>query len=103
MQEINLTQIAWALFQNTEWLPGLSTLPMEPGDDSLSWVTWIPSLLKWILLGSKAGCPHGFQRLMSCDALEIEGVVEMETEPVGSAGTRESVGPEVGSARGIRD
>lgn len=56
-----------------------------------------------ISLRLKAGYFHGFQRLLNCDALEIEVVLEMGTELVGSARTREDKEPEVGSAGGIGD
>lgn len=46
----------------------------------------------------KGWVPSCFQRLMNHAALEMEGVLL-----VGSAGTREDMEPEVGSAGGIRD
>lgn len=50
-----------------------------------------------------AGWPHGFPRLMNCDALDIEGVKEMGTELGGGTGIRTEVEPEVRSAGCIRD
>lgn len=66
MQEINLTQRAWALLQNTKWLPGWSTIPTAPGDDSSKSCHLNPFTSEVSSLSSKAGYPHGFQRLMNC-------------------------------------
>lgn len=45
-----------------------------------------------------AGWPHGFLRLMNCDALDIVGVKEMGIELGGSTGIRTEVKLEVRSA-----